>query len=97
MFDKNNLKKIIGTMSTRPLDCYIGNKKLQLQYVDFLCVHKKYRKKGLAPKIIYSHYVNSRYNESEYVYLFKREGDTTSIVPLTIYNNYLFNISNWDK
>lgn len=97
MFDKNNLKKIIGTMSTRPLDCYIKNKKLQLQYVDFLCVHKKYRKKGLAPKIIYSHYVNSRYNESDYVYLFKREGDTTSIVPLTIYNNYLFNILNWDK
>jgi len=97
MYDKNNSKKIIGTMSTRPLDCYIKNKKLAIGYVDFLCVHQKYRKKGIAPKIIYSHYVNCRNKNSEHVFLFKREGDVTLIVPLTAYNNYLFNIFYWDK
>ena len=40
IYDKNNFK-LIGTMSTRPLDCYIDDKKLPLYYVDFLCVHQK--------------------------------------------------------
>ena len=44
MYDKNTFK-LIGTMSTRPLDCFIKDKKLSLYYVDFLCVHQKYRKK----------------------------------------------------
>ena len=97
MYSKTNRKKLLGTMSTRPLDCYINNNKLTLQYVDFLCVHKKYRKKGLAPKIIYTHYVNSRNSDDTVVFLFKREGATTAIVPLTTYNNYLFDIYYWDK
>ena len=97
MYDKTNTKKVIGTMSTRPLDCYIKNNKLELQYVDFLCVHQNYRKKGLAPKIIYSHYVNSRDKDNNAVFLFKREGEVTLIVPLTAYNNYLFDIFYWDK
>jgi hypothetical protein len=84
-------------MSTRPLDCYIDDKKLSLGYVDFLCVHKKYRKKGIAPKVIYSHYVNSRYKDKNTVFLFKREGAATLIVPLTVYKNYLFDIFYWDK
>ena len=96
IYDKNNFK-LIGTMSTRPLDCYIDDKKLTLGYVDFLCVHQKYRKKGIAPKVIYSHYVNSRYKDKNTVFLFKREGAATLIVPLTAYKNYLFDIFYWDK
>lgn len=97
MYDKNNSKKIIGTMTTRPLECYIKNNKMLIYYVDFLCVHQKYRKKGLAPKIIYSHYVNNRNEKSAVIFIFKREGPNTLIVPLTIYNNYLFDIHYWDK
>lgn len=97
MYDKNNTKKLIATMSSRPLICYINNNKLPVQYVDFLCVHPNYRKKGYAPKIIYTHYCNSRYRNTENVFIFKREGDITSIVPITIYNNYLFDITRWDK
>ena len=96
IYDKNNFK-LIGTMSTRPLDCYIDDKKLSLGYVDFLCVHQRYRKKGIAPKVIYSHYVNSRYKDNNTVFLFKREGAATLIVPLTAYKNYLFDIFYWDK
>ena len=97
MYDKNNSKKLIGTMSTRPLTCFIKNNKMLLNYVDFLCIHQKYRKKGLAPKIIYSHYVNTRYVNNITVSLFKREGAETLIVPLSTYNNYLFDIHYWDK
>jgi len=94
MYDNN---KLIASMTTRPLDCYIDDKKLPLYYVDFLCVHRKYRKKGNAPKIIYSHYVNSRYKHDNTVFLFKREGANTAIVPLTAYNNYYFDTFYWDK
>lgn len=97
IYDKNNVNKLIGTMSSRPLTCFIGNNKLSLQYVDFLCVHKKYRKMGVAPKIIYSHYVNARNNIDNSVFLFKREGDSTLIVPLTTYKNYFFDTYYWDK
>ena len=96
MYDKNTFK-LIGTMSTRPLDCFIKDKKLSLYYVDFLCVHQKHRKKGIAPQIIYSHYVNSRNKNKNTVFLFKREGAATLIVPLTAYKNYLFDIFYWDK
>lgn len=96
IYDKNTLN-LIGTMSTRPLDCYIKNNKITLNYADFICVHPEHRKKGIAPKLIYSHYVNSRFKNNNSVFLFKREGNTTLIVPLVIYNNYFFDIFYWDK
>jgi GNAT superfamily N-acetyltransferase len=97
MIHDKNTRKLIGTFSTRPLDCYVENKKLPLYYVDFLCVHQNYRKKGIAPKLIYSHYVNSRNKNKNAVFLFKREGAVTLIVPLTAYKNYMFDIFYWDK
>ena len=97
MYDKNNSKKIIGVMSSRPLECHIKNNKMIINYVDFLCVHQDYRKKGIAPKIIYSHQYNTRNTSKHSVFVFKREGPNTLIVPLTIYNNYLFDIHYWDK
>ena len=97
IYDKYNPKKLIGTMSCRPLNCFIENNKMIVNYVDFLCVHQKYRKKGIAPKIIYSHSVDVRTESKNKVFLFKREGPNTLIVPLTIYNNYLFDTHYWDK
>lgn len=96
LYDKYNLNKLIGVMTTRPLDIIIDLNKIKLYYVDFLCVHKKERKKGIAPRVIYSHYLNHRYKHDNMIFLFKREGPSTLIVPLTIYNNYLFDTSRWD-
>ena len=53
---KNN--NMVSTMTTRPLHCFINGEKMNIYYVDFLCVHKDKRKQGIAPEIIYSHYVN---------------------------------------
>jgi hypothetical protein len=90
-------KNIISCMTTRPLECYINNDKFILYYVDYLCVHQKERKKGIAPITIYSHYVNHRCKHNNTVFFFKREGETTLIVPLMVYKTYFFDISRWDK
>jgi len=93
--EKNN--KIIATMTTRPLHCKIDNNIVQLYYVDFLCVHQKHRKKGIAPKIIYTHYVKHREKHKNCIFLFKREGAKNAMVPLTNYYNYYFDIEKWSR
>ena len=79
-------------MTTRPLNAILNNNEIKVDYVDFLCVHKKSRKKGLAQKIIYSHYRNARKDGSGPVFLFKREGIINFIVPLTVYNANVFSL-----
>ncbi len=91
-FYKNNRANIISAMTSRPLICHIYKHKIQVNYVDFLCVHKKHRKQGNAQKIIYSHYRDVRRMKSNPVFLFKREGHINFIVPLTIYNAYAFSL-----
>jgi hypothetical protein len=93
-------KKTIGVMTARPLHVTIYNGSndavFYAYYVDFLCIDKEYRKKGVAPEIIQTHYFNQRrMNKKVFVDLFKREGDLTGIVPLCVYSTYGFNIQNW--
>ena len=52
----NTATKIVSAMTTRPLNAILNNNEVKVDYVDFLCVHKDDRKKGLAQKIIYSNY-----------------------------------------
>lgn len=89
-----SIKKVVSAMTTRPLNAILDGNKLNIGYVDFLCVHKKYRKKGLAPKIIYTHYLNCRKEKAGQVFLFKREGIINFIVPLTVYYSYIFPLKN---
>ena len=92
-----NTNKLIGTMTTKPLECKINNNNIQIYYVDFLCVHKNKRKMGVAQEIIYSHYYNQRQLHKNTIFMFKREGAVTWIVPLTAYKNYGFDIEHWRK
>jgi hypothetical protein len=82
--------KIIAGMSSRPLTCKIKNNSIVVGYVDFLCVHKNHRKKGLAQKIIYTHAVDASKDMKNPIFLFKREGELNFIVPLIAYNSYTF-------
>jgi hypothetical protein len=86
----NTATKIVSAMTTRPLNAILNNNEVKVDYVDFLCVHKDDRKKGLAQKIIYSHYYNARKDGAGPVFLFKREGIINFIVPLTVYNAHVF-------
>jgi hypothetical protein len=86
---------IISVISARPLNITLkGKNPFTLYYVDNLCVHPDYRKDGIAPKTIQTHYYNLRKNNPKIkICLFKREGELNAIVPLTIYKTVCFNIS----
>jgi GNAT superfamily N-acetyltransferase len=95
-------QKIIGAITSRPVYIIInnGNKeaKFTAYYVDYLCVDKLYRKKGIAPQLIQTHYYNHRHiNKKVVVSLFKREDELTGIVPLCVYSTYGFKIDAWTK
>ena len=96
-------EKIVGVMTTRPINIRINstldkNANFVAYYVDYLCVDKTYRKKGIAPQIIQTHHYNQRrLNKKIHVSLFKREGTLTGIVPLCVYSTYGFSVYKWTK
>jgi predicted GNAT family acetyltransferase len=93
---------MIAIMTSRPLHITInnGNKDATFDayYVDYLCVDKSYRKKGIAPQMIQTHHYNQRHlNKNICVSLFKREEELTGIVPLCVYSTYGFSVKKWTK
>jgi len=92
-------RQLIGTMTTRPLNITLKNKKTFVcNYVDYLCVHLNHRKKNIAPEIIQTHeYIMRQTYKEHHVSLFKREGELMGIVPLTKYKTYMFNKSDMSK
>jgi len=97
-----NDRKIIGTMTSRPINITINNSKnnakFKAYYADYLCVDQHYRKKGIAPEIIQTHHYNQRHiNKNIVVSLFKREDELTGIVPLCVYSTYGFSVDKWTK
>jgi len=93
-------KKMISLMTSRPIHIFIQNgdpdSSFYAYYVDFLCVDKRERKKGIAPQMIQTHEYNQRrMNRNIHVSLFKRESELTGIVPLCIYDTCGFEIQDW--
>jgi len=94
--------RIVGVMTSRPIHVFINKGERDSQfdayYVDYLCVDKNYRKKGIAPQIIQTHDYNQRHiNKKIAVSLFKREEQLTGIVPLCVYSTYGFSMKKWHK
>ena len=90
--------KIVGIMTSRPIHITIKDANFDAYYVDYLCVDKNYRKKGIAPQIIQTHHYNQRNkNKNIVVSLFKREDELTGIVPLCVYSTYGFSVTKWTK
>ena len=99
-------KQIIGAITSRPLSIKINNIKnddvikdeFNVYYVDYLCVDKLHRKKGIAPELIQTHHYNQRnLNKNMVVSLFKREDELTGLIPLCVYSTYGFNVDTWTK
>ena len=100
-------KKTIGVITGRPIHITINTLKnnennndvfFDAYYIDYLCVDKSYRKKGIAQQIIQTHHYNqSHVNKSIVVSLFKREDELTGIVPLCVYSTYGFHVKKWTK
>ncbi len=79
--------EVISTISSRPLEVKLGKtSSFTVNYVDNLCIDKTHRGKGLAPRAIRTLYQDVREREpSIKACLFKREGQTMGIVPVTVY------------
>ena len=83
--------EIVSVITGRPLNVSINKIDFYLYYIDYLCVHKKYRKQNIAPSTIQTHELFQRHNNKKIqVCLFKREGEITGIVPLTIYDTIFY-------
>ena len=94
-------KKLIGVITSRPVHVVINVAKdaiFDAYYVDYLCIDKMYRKKGIAQQMIQTHQYNqSHLNKKIVVSLFKREDELTGIVPLCAYTTYGFQVKKWSK
>ncbi len=90
-----DVEKVVGVMTSRPLNITINESiNFPAYYVDFLCVDKTRRKQNVAPQLIQTHeYVQSHQSRKISVSLFKREGELTGIVPLTMYSTYCYPIT----
>jgi hypothetical protein len=87
-------RAIVGVTSCRVLNVVLRKKTFPVYYVDNLCIHPGYRKKGIAPEMIQSfYYTMSRTNPKVNAYLFKREGQLNAIVPLVCYDTYCFDMT----
>ena len=88
--------KLISVITSRPLYCFFHKNEMLINYVDYLCVHKDNRKKGTAPKIIYTHTSRVRNNSKSITFLFKRENDVSlPIIPLSTFYTYGFDTRLW--
>jgi len=99
-YDTNRL---VSSLTTIPINIYFSNGKVkqEIYYADFLCVHPKFRKQDVAKKVINTvstnHRLKDHVHKRDTSILFKREGKSMFIVPLTVYRNYVFDITKWDR
>jgi len=111
------LDKTVGVITSRPV--YIDiipssstrniTTKFMAHYVDYLCVDKSERGRGVAAQLIQTHNHNQcRGNcsvgapsptdkKNAMVSLFKREGTLTGIVPICVYSSYSFSVDSWER
>ena len=89
-------KSLVATITGRQLLVELNNTEFTCYYVDYLCIHEDYRKKGYAEKMIQTHEYYQRTNSNVLVSLFKKETNLHLIVPLVLYKVYKFNINIWN-
>ena len=91
-------EKIVGIMTTRPLNVNMNGANFSVYYSDYLCVAEDFRKQGIAPQLIQTHeYIQRHLNKKIQISLFKREGENTTagIVPLAKYNTIIYDMKAW--
>jgi len=69
LYDKN---KLVGFIHAKPINMIIEAIKINIYYVDFLCIHAEYRKKNLATFLI-AKLINNCH--SKQVFLFKKDNN----------------------
>lgn len=88
---------LVGCITSRFVNSYVNGVYHRTSYVDYLCVHSDYRKKGIAPELIETNnYYKSKNHKDIDVYLFKKENTSHWIINLVSYNTYFYEIDRWD-
>jgi hypothetical protein len=84
-----------GVITSRPIHVALSKSSFDVQYVDYLCVNTRQRKRGVAPKLIQTHdYRQARMVPNGLVSLFKREEELTAFVPLVAYDTVCYAMPN---
>ena len=82
---------LIGFIHAKPIKLFLDNKKINVFYVDFLCVHEKYRNKNLAAYLI-SFLINQC--NSNQIFIFKKDNKKLPFNYLNktqYYYNFIYN------
>lgn len=88
----NNI--MVGTIANRTLRIHLKDISFDVAYIDYLCVHKGYRKKRVAPELIqtHEHFQRTKSSKKCLVSLFKKEGKLHSFIPLVKYLTYTYDM-----
>ena len=88
---------LVGCITSRLINTYINGTNHRTFYVDYLCVHEDYRKKGVAPQLIETiTYYQRKHHKNFEINLFKKEHSTHWIISLVSYNTYFYEIDRWN-
>jgi len=94
----------VGCISSKPLNFHINNFRYYGGYIDFLCVHKDYRKKDVASKLIHTtQYLNMspespHHNKNIQIGIFKRENVLNNhLMPFVKMNLKIFDMYYWNQ
>ncbi len=90
-------RRLISCLTSRPLEYIAKENKFTLFYLDFLCVHRKFRKKGLGAKQIFTHYLEARKKNIATIFVYKCMGLGGIRVPITTFKIYTIMAQSWNK
>jgi hypothetical protein len=93
---KDTLKKLIGTITSRPLTFY-GKNEMNIYYIDYLCIDKEERGKKWAPQLIQTHEYNQSHESKTQVSFFRREGIVPLLVPFVKFQSTIFSMVYWQE
>ena len=66
-----------------------------IYYIDYLCVNKNERKKGITQQLIQTHEYNQSTVSKTQISFFKREGSVPLLVPFVKYKSIVFSMIYW--
>lgn len=88
---------LVGCITSRLVNAYVNGVNHRTFYVDYLCVHNDYRKKGVAPQLIETiTYYQRKHHKNFELNLFKKENSSHWIISLVSYNTYFYEIDRWN-
>ena len=88
--------QLVGCITSRFISAFINGQCHRSFYVDYLCVHRDYRKKGVAPELIETiTYYQRKHHKDFDINIFKKENTSHWVISLVSYDTYFYEIDRW--